>query len=45
MDLIKSCRRKIESSNETCAKESSEASTISEAKDLKQEKIDNLDGE
>ena len=45
MDLIKSCKRKIESSKETCARESSEASTISEAKDLKQEKTDNLDGE
>ena len=45
MDLIKPCRGKIESSNETCARESSEASTISDAKVLKQEKTDNLDGE
>ena len=44
MDLIKSWR-KIESSNETRAREPSEASTNSEDKDLKQEETDHLDGE
>ena len=44
MDLIKACWRKIESTNETHARESSEASTNSESKDLKQEKPEHLDG-